>query len=227
MDNISEYYSDNVSLRMLLQLDPSGVGSAVDIYLTDIFEKYKKKKVKEFFSKIASGNVFITNEMINSDDFLFAFFSTTNYVLSTSKNEKIALFANLLINGIKSGEYKNDKYEQYLTIIDEITYLELLILEILYKFEEDNKNLSFGKEEDGKESNKLQKVNSYWKKFENTINERFNINSDILKDMLTRLNRTGLYETIIGSYWDYTGNRGTTTSLYNEFRRFVIDDHKE
>jgi hypothetical protein len=226
MDNLAEYYSDNVGLRMLLQLDPSGIGGAIDIYLSDMFEKYKKKRAREFFSKIASKNVVITDEMINSDDFLFAFFSTTNAVFNTNKKEKIDLFANLLVHGINYRDYGSSKYEQYLSIIEEVTYMELQILETLFRFEKKYIDKTFGVKEDGKQSNKLQKANVFWEEFEKTIQTDLEISSDLLQGILTRLNRTGLYETIVGSFWDYTGGRGNTTSLYVDFRNWVIEIHK-
>jgi hypothetical protein len=89
---------------MLLQLDPTGIGSALDVYLMDIFDTYKKRRARDFFTKIATGNVIITKEMIDSDDFLFAFFSTTNSVLTTNKKEKIDL-----IKRIKHEERKTSK----------------------------------------------------------------------------------------------------------------------
>ena len=227
MDKLAEYASDNVALRMLLQLDPTGIGSALDVYLMDIFDTYKKRRARDFFTKIATGNVIITKEMIDSDDFLFAFFSTTNSVLTTNKKEKIDLFANLFIHGVTTGEYNSTKYEQYLSIVDEITFLELQILEILYRYERENEDLKVGLASDGPISNILQKADTFWSKFEDDVEQIYKIQPDILQGMLTRLNRTGLYETIVGSFFDYTGGRGYTTSLYNDFRQWVIGNKSE
>lgn len=221
MDFLADYYKDNVSLRMLLQLIPQGIGSAVDVYLTNLIDSYKKEKIRLFFQDIESCKIHISQEVIESNDFLYAFFATTKSVINTKRNEKITYFSNLFINGLNKDLYKTDKYEQYLIILDELTYQEIQILEILKKFEvEIHKKPEIG---DKSEINPLQKANSIWDSFEKEVFFQISIEPEILRNMLTRLTGTGLYETIAGMYFNYEGGRGFTTSLYDDFRLWIME----
>lgn len=222
MDNkLANFYEENYEISMLLQLDPTGIGAAFDVYFTHLLDMYKKKRYRKFFSEIARRKIKFSKEMIESDDFLFAFFSTTKAVEDSRTEEKIILFANFFVHGVETKKYKDPQFEQFLVILKDLTFQEINILDILFKLEE-----ATPKTTDDKESevfNKLQIAEIIWSEFESAVIRETGVSADILKNMLTRMNRTGLFENITGTVWDYEGGKGSTTELYSEFRNWIIE----
>ena len=133
--------------------------------------------------------------------------------MNTRRREKIKLFARLLTNASREGKVGSDKYEEFLSILDDLSVRELQILLLLKQLEDSSSSEANG--------NTLKRANELWDSFEKSIKNQHGIGSDELNAMLGRLNRTGLYETIVGAYYDYEGDRGRLTSTFDEFVRWL------
>lgn len=69
--------------------------------------------------------------------------------------------------------------------------------------------------------NDLQRATRLWDSFEAAVETERGVRPDELRAILTRLNRTGLYETFIGGYYDYTGGKGKLTPVFAEFAEWL------
>ncbi len=145
---LAEEYHDNTVLRTLIKALP--IGGIVDNTLANIYTKEKERRLKVFYNELANGSLNLTNEYINTDDFLHKYFITLHAVIETKRDEKIKFLARLLNNSESPlANTATDYYDDFLKALDELTYQELYILITLRKiereFEADNKNLDFFK----------------------------------------------------------------------------------
>ena len=76
---------------------------------------------------------------VNDVEFIMNFKKTLDAVNRLSNNDKIKYFANLLRNGyMKKEKISNDEYEEFLRILNDLSYREINYIFFLYDFE--NKN---------------------------------------------------------------------------------------
>lgn len=62
--------------------------------------------------------------------------------------------------------------------------------------------------------NDLQRASGFWEEFKQVLENDLGIPDNQQDSKLTRLNRTGCYETFTGSYLGYTGGKGKLTPVY-------------
>lgn len=123
------------------------------------------------------------------------------------------MFARLLKSSLTKNEITNiDEYEDYLKILDEISYRELLALKILDEYSSTPRS---------QEQNDLQWTNEFWDNFECRLDNELGIPKDQITDFMNRIGRTGCYEMFTGRFWDYTGGKGKLTSTYFKLKKFV------
>jgi hypothetical protein len=204
---ILESYEKKPVIRGLIQLIPFGIGSGIDVALTTQLDNIRNERAKEFFDELSSGDVELTPELLESEDFLHCYFTTTKLALNSRRREKIRMFARLLKSATGEANFSStDEYEDYLNILDELSYRELTILFKLHKYESEY----FLKEGE----NDLQRATRFWDMFTKELTGQVGIPELEVDALLTRLNRTGCYETFVGSYWDYTGGKGKLTPTF-------------
>jgi hypothetical protein len=200
-------------LRAIIQFDPTGIGPALEIYLSQNLAKIKEKNFRILMEQLSTGEKYLTPEIIDSEEFIFAFFAVTDAALRSHREEKIKAFANLLLYGAKTGQYNSEVIYEFINILDEISIREFRILNFLHEFEEITSR--------NEDENDLQFSTRLWNDFEIKIHSELNISPEELRNLLTRLNRTGLYETFSGTFLSYSGGKGKTTFLYGEFIKWV------
>lgn len=100
-----------------------------------------------------------------------------------------------------------DDYEDFSKILDDLSYREFQVLCILHGFENDP---TYYRQVD-KDWNKLQIASLFWDDFLDALQNELNIAKDQVPGVLERLSRTGLYQTFVGSFIDYAGDRGHLT----------------
>lgn len=211
-EKILEEYQDSYFVRALSQLIPLGLGGAADTVLIGRLEAIRKKRTETFFKALAEGEVSLTKDVIESDDFLHKFVTTTKAALETRHSEKIALFANLLANGSDPEACDVEEYEDLLKILDELSFRELKALSILDRFSDHPRN---------REDNDLQWVNTFWDAFEEAAADEIGLPVEQMRDFMNRIARTGCYEIFTGGFMDYTGGKGKLTLTYAHLKRFV------
>ena len=125
------------------------------------------------------------------------------------------MFARLLKNSLTEEDISNiDEYEDFLKVLDELSYRELLALRILDKYSSTTRS----------EAQKdLTWTNQFWDKFEEDITNELKIPKDQIASFMDKIVRTGCYEMFTGSYYDYTGGKGKLTPMYQRLKKFIED----
>ena len=219
LQRILEKY-DNRVIRALIQLVPYGIGSAIDTVLIETIRDIREDRARSFFDELSKGNVFIDESLIENEDFIHAYFATTKMALNSRRREKIKMFARLLKSSIIGNGPKDssDEYEDFLKILDELSYRELQALAIMDGFSDTPRTA---------EHNDLTWTNTFWDKFVNMVELELKIPSEEISDFMNRISRTGCYEMFTGSYFDYTGGKGKLTPIYHRLKKFIMEVSNE
>ena len=215
IQSMLEKYEGNRVIRGLIQLIPFGMGSSLDVILSKTLDKIQNERVTAFFDELAAGNVVVDEELLRSEDFLHCYFSTTKYALNSRRHEKIQMFARLLKSSLLDDGPKGvDEYEDFLKILDELSYRELKALSLLDEYS--------GRIRE-EEQNDLQWTNTFWDEFEKRLPIELSMPLDEVPNFLTRISRTGCYETFKGGYFDSEEGIGKLTPMYHRLKKFIID----
>ena len=135
IDDLMNLYEQPES-RSLIQLIPAGIGSALDVALINKIQEIRKDRLKSFFDELGTGEIELTKNLIESEDFLHCYFSTIKAAINTRIREKIKMFARLLKSSTLPNLIANtDEYEEHLKILDDLSFKELRILILLDKYE--------------------------------------------------------------------------------------------
>ena len=210
---IEKIFADSPNLRAILQLEPTGVGSAYEVMLSHRISEMRNRRFRIFMDELSRGDRELTPELIDSDKFLHAFFCTTRASLNTNREEKIRVFGRLLLYAARENVLNTDTFEEFVSILEDLSVREFQVLLLLNEYEQVTQ-----REED---QNDLQFAKSFWSDFEKSVNEKLGIDELELPSILTRINRTGLYETFTGTFLDYRGGKGKTTVLFEKFVKWI------
>lgn len=212
-----ESYKSNPLIRGLIQLIPSRFSTAIDAALLAKLETIRKERMRIFFDELARGDIVIDESLLESEDFLHCFFSTTKYALNSRRRQKIKIFARLLRESCIGDTFKNiDEYEDFLNILDDLSYREIQILIILDEFYEKNKDQK--QEHNGNDSSW---VSTFWGEFQEKIHSQMGIDNSELGDHMNRLVRSGCYK-IFHEYWGADGVKGKLTPTYKKLRKYIL-----
>lgn len=213
---LGERYASHPMLRGLVQIIPLGVGSALDSVLTTHLENIREDRLRTFFDEIEKGEVALSPEVIESEDFLHAYFSTLNAAAKTRRREKIKLFAHLLLSGATGrGVNNSDEYEDYLAILEDLSYRELVLLAAL------ERNETFGGLRTAE--NPHATVAEYWNLFLTGAALSLGISKDEVAGMLVRLTRTGCFEFLPTGRFNSVPGIGRLTPTYAKLKQLVGD----
>jgi hypothetical protein len=214
LENTCKNYDDSPLVRALMQLIPLGIGSAIDVGICANAKRIKDMRQREFFNELADGSVILDEKLIDNEDFLHCFFSTYKYAIESRKKEKIKMFARLLKASLSEDVFSDtDEYEEYLKILDELTYREFLMLVKLDDYEKDYPH----KQDD----NDIQRSERYWEHYKNDLIQELNIPEQEIDSLMIRLTRTGCYETFTGKTFGETGGKGKITVVFKRIKNLV------
>lgn len=216
--SLLERYESNPVIRGLIQLLPLGIGSGVDVAITVQLENIRRERLKTFFDELGDGSIQLSEDLLESEDFLHCYFATAKAALNSRRREKIRMFASLLKSSTQEGKLSNiDEYEEYLSILDELSYRELMVL---FKIDEYESKFPLKKEDE----NELQRASRFWEQFSEDLFNELGIPKNEINSILTRLNRTGCYETFVGGYFNYSGGKGKTTSAFHRLKHLIQNE---
>ncbi len=221
---LSESYEQNPLIKGLIQLLPGA--SAIDTALSTKLNTLRSERLKTFFDLLNAGKIQLSPNIIETNEFLHAFFATTDYVLRTRSNEKIERFAKILLDFSK-GDLKIEDFEYYIPILNDLSDLEFSILTLKLKYENDHlpeKGDTVFKV-NGQELNPLQTCTHYWKYFIAETIETTKIAPEELQAILLRIQRTGCYQLFKGFWDDSSDQVGNTTPIFHKLVS-IIDPKK-
>lgn len=208
--NLSVQYSNRPAIKALLKLIPGW--SSADTLLQKRADEIKGDRLKVFFEELAQGKRELTDELIQTENFIHSYFCTLRAALNSRQREKIKNFARLLDSSLDPAlQVSSDEHEELLAVLEEISLREFAILNDLR-----NHELAHPWSEG---ENALQHACKYWAEFKAAIIETYGVPTESFNAFMARLERTGLYLRITGNYYDYSGDIGTTTPL---FARLVL-----
>ncbi len=187
LTHLAESYNSNKILRVLVKFMPKG--GIVDNLLSSFYTKEKERRVTSFFDELSKNETALTEEIISSDDFLHKYFITLKAVIETKRTEKIKYFARLLNNSDSPiFNADTDNFEDFIKILDDLTFQELQILSIIRKYDKEiiengDKPIDFDR--------KMSKARSFYQKLKTDISKHLQIPEDEVRSLLTKLERTG------------------------------------
>jgi len=177
-------------------------------------EKIRGERTREFFDELAKGNILVDSSLLESEDFLHCYFATVKYALNSRRREKSKMFARLLKSSVTGeGPHGVDEYEDFLNILDELSYRELWALTILDQYQ-------FSDKERTSDQNDAQWAITFWEEFIQCVSNELSIPPDEVIDFLKRISRTGCYELITG--WGFPNN-GKVTPTYRRLKNFILE----
>jgi hypothetical protein len=214
-ENLVTRYEKSALLRALVQLVPLNIGSAIDTAVIIRVQAIRAARTKEFFDELARGDIQLQAELLENNDFLHCFFATVDAALRTNRHEKIRAFSRLLRSATIEGKISAlEEYEELLGILDDMSYRELTVLTILDQYEQANPKQD--------QENDLQRTNRYWSDFSEKVISSLGVLPEELDAIMTRLNRTGCYETFTGGFFDYTGGKGKITPVFRRLKALAF-----
>ncbi|MBY0380085.1 MAG: hypothetical protein K2P99_06785 [Burkholderiales bacterium] len=200
--------------------------------LLDIVKEYQQEQF-EYFIEELNKNIYtrtITITDINKNSIANATYKMYLAMLKVREKEKVAVFANLYyaylitIDNAIEGRQKynyNWKYDLFLSIIDNLTFIEYDILLILYKHQSNTERKSQTFSERIDYDNDLQYSSSFWEAFIMDVNTKYGFEESQVKSLLSKATMTGFYLPITGNYLGYTGGKGLVSSLFKDFINFI------
>lgn len=228
---IIEYY-DNPIIRTLIQLVPLGIGSAIDVALTETIDGIRTKRAKIFFDELSKGKIELTEEVIRNEEFLHLYFTTYRAAANTYRKEKIELFARLFKNGTVNRDLKNvEEIEDYIKILESLSYTDIVILREIELFEEKFSN-SRGKEVN-KEFVEPFDVLPDWHTYLFERIEELGLTQEEFVLRLYRLQSLGLFEKAIEigdnkvSKFDTSDFTGRLTPLFHKLFELIKEEEND
>ena len=211
MENLLIHYEKPL-IRALIQIIPS-YGGVIDTLVMGPVERIKLERTRAFFDELSRGEVELNEELIESEDFLHCFFMSWEAGVKARRREKTALFARLLKSAFTENHPRNiDEFEEFASILDDLSYEEWRVLTILD---------SYSSRPRDSDQNDLLWSLTFWEDFRSIVEQELEIPQDEFTPFMNRLNRTGLYDQIVGTYWDYGGGVGMLTPRFHRLKSFV------
>lgn len=211
--NLRADLAGNPIIRAVMQLVPFGIGSAADVLIVDNVERMKKERVRIFFDELARGEVALTENLIQSDDFLHSLDATMRAAFRTRREEKIRMFARLLQRGVVEGQVDSlDDYEEMVGLLDELSYREWQALLLYQQF----------RDQSVFDADPLKRVLSFWFRFVARLETEQGVDPAEASSFMNRISRTGLYgELVAANFGGYMGGVGATSPRFERFLRLV------
>lgn len=159
------------------------IGDLIDDSLESVLSNFQGKKQQqllEVISQVPVGTV--TSDMVNDVEFIMSFAKTRNAVDKLLNGDKVKFYGNLLVNGYLNKEDKisADEFEEYLELINSLSYREL-------------EYLSFFKEYSNKYKGRL--VYQNWAEFSREFRNKFP--NRHVHSVFKRLQRTGFINEVM------------------------------
>ena len=209
--SLVERYEHMPIIRLLVQL--TVIAAPVENAIVGLHRESRLKRLRIFFEELSKSNAIDNPELAESEDFVHNCIATLKFVENTRQREKIQYFARLLsVSSIEDGELTDvDEYEDFLKLLDELSYRELRALHILDSFSSTPRN---------DDDNEMSWTMKFWDDFVKKLCDELPLPTDEVAAFMTRVSRTGCYQLLIG-YYDTTPAIGVLTPVYSRLKNYI------
>ena len=110
------------------------IGEVIDDSLESVLSEFQSKKQQKLLEVIGQASLgTVTSDTVNDVEFIMGFAKTKNAVDKLSNGDKVKFYGNLLVNGYLNDKDKIsvDEFEEYLELINSLSYRELEYLSFL------------------------------------------------------------------------------------------------
>jgi len=223
-ERVLKLYSSSYFARFVVkQLSLYGIpiGDVIDSLAAEAYNKLHVERATVFFEELDKGEIELTQEVVQSEEFLFSLFAALKSSLYTRQKEKVRFFAKLFATHLKKNQFTQaDEYDDYLKILDELTFREIYMLYRLKQYE-DTAHLIEVDEDDEDKDDELRMAGLYWRDFSREMHETLGIEYPEIAGLLTRAGRTGCYAPITSMTLGYSGDRGKTTRVFEKLVNMI------
>ncbi len=207
-------YERNPVIRGLVQLIPLGIGSGMDVAVLTTVQNIRADRLRTFFDELSENAVELTPELLQSEDFLHSYFATIKAATNSRNREKIKMFARLLKSASTTDLLANtDEFEEYLNILEDMSYREISVLFKLYLLETSTPMTD--------EEGDYKRAEKFWDQFVNDLDSELGIGKSEVLDTLQRLERTGCYEKI-NAFWGNDKGVGHLTPSFYRLKEIIM-----
>lgn len=159
----------------------------------------------------------LCSELLENADFLHCFNRIIEAIETTQSHEKIRYFARLLKASTEPAIIASiDEYEEFLSILKELSSRELHVLTILDKYESQFPIIEG--------ESPIARSDKFWKQFTTELNQELHIPIEEVRFILSRLTRTGCYQMFIknrSGAVNSTGDCGRLTPVYYHLKKII------
>lgn len=191
-------------------------------------------RIETFFTQLKENPGKISEQSVQSQEFVHKFIITYNAVCRMNSQDKIKLLANLLANGADSEEISVDEFEEVLAILEGLSNREIAVLvkfEELYNKTPEKREaitaprVSVGgkplvSQDSSASSVDEQKYKDFEEELHDYLERTLSIKKEYIKGFLIRLSRSGLYEQFV--YMDGYSGAGKLTPEYFKIKELII-----
>lgn len=189
MKELAERYEGQPLLRALVQLIPGGFGAAFDSALSTRLANMRQERARIFLDALARRGVDLNEELLESDDFIHCFVRTIGIAVNSRRDEKVNYLAQLLSGAFTSKKLRDvDEYEEFLSVLDELSFREIEVLSALDDHIEGNRP-SF-------DSKSAQEMKRYWVECLDYLSSAVDIPRSEITPVLRRLLRSGFLDRV-------------------------------
>ncbi|MEM7340268.1 MAG: hypothetical protein AAF467_16545 [Actinomycetota bacterium] len=213
IDSLIVRYEKSPAIKPLVQLLPMNLGAVIDSMLGQRYQQIVEERLQALLDEMEANMGLVEIESDYSDDYIHCFMKVVQISAGTRRHEKIRMFARLLDSvTFGTGGYQTvDEFEEYLALLDELSFRELELLMALETFQQAN-GITWGRA-----------FEQAWAEFSGEMSDVLNLSLAELDMVLMRLNRTGCAET----FGDKQGTNGVrycaTTPMFSKLRSLVED----
>jgi hypothetical protein len=186
LDALGDTYANDPRVRFLVGVAKEVPAvTALDDALVARWNQARKERLKALWEELTKGERYLTEDLIQQEDFIYAFVAVSHAVVFTRNKQKIHLFARLLTYACREKLLDSDIFEENLKILEDLSLREMQLL-LLYKKHEDRlRERTRSPLDDFRREQ--------WEALQGEAESKLDIPRQQLTSSLARLARSGLY----------------------------------
>ncbi len=190
---------------------------------SEIYKRFQEEKFNFFLEDVKRGTADLSLQNLNDYDILHTAYLTQQALLKIRQQEKIKLLADLFVSYChklqpEHNDSLNDKYEIFLHLLENISFIEFQILSILHNYE-----ISLGVDSGGtfeSEHSFYSNQCEIWAQFIDEVKSNLDLSDNEIEAYLQHITTTGLFV----KFRQHGVDKGYLTQLFYELINFLKKD---